>query len=292
MRRPARLPRATVDKNGPYQSFGTTSLGTQLETKPVLTRSLALIYGAACYCVFLGVAIYASGFIVGLYTPTILDGVPARPLSQALLIDVGLLVAFAIQHSGMARRSFKRWWSLFVPGWAERSTYVLFSSLAMIVLFACWEPIGGVIWSGLSGAVYAAIIALYVLGWVVLLYATFLIDHFELFGLAQTWRRWSGAAHRGPQFHTPGLYRYVRPPIYLGWLLIFWAAPTMTLAHLIFALGTTAYMLCAIQLEERDLVEEFGDRYLEYRRHTPMLIPGVTSQRHGDRASQPGGATK
>jgi protein-S-isoprenylcysteine O-methyltransferase Ste14 len=241
----------------------------------VLTRLLALAYGAACYILFLAVATYAAGFVVGLFMPTALDGVPDRPLSQALLVDVGLLLAFALQHSGMARQGFKRWWTRVVPEWAERSTYVLFSSVAMIVLFVAWEPIGGVIWSVTSGWAYAAIIGLYVIGWVVLLYATFLIDHFELFGVAQAWRRWTGATPRPPQFHTPGLYRHVRHPLYLGWLLIFWSAPTMTSAHLLFALGTTAYMLVAIRWEERDLVNIFGRRYIEYRRNTPMLIPGM-----------------
>jgi protein-S-isoprenylcysteine O-methyltransferase Ste14 len=267
-------------------------LGTQLETEPVLTRLLALIYGGACYIAFLAVAVYAAGFVVGIYTPTTLDGVPNHPLPQALLVDVGLLVAFSLQHSGMARPGFKRWWTRIVPEWAERSTYVLLSSLAMIALFVLWEPIGGVIWSGATGAVYGAIVGLYIVGWVVLLYATFLIDHFELFGLAQTWRRWSGAAPEAPRFHTPGLYRHVRHPIYLGWMLIFWAAPTMTVAHLLFAVGTTAYMLIAIRLEERDLIDTFGARYLEYRRRTPMLIPAMTPNRQGVNTPQPKGATK
>ena len=258
----------------------------------MLKRLLALIYGGACYIAFLAVATYAAGFVIGVFTPTTLDGAPKHPLPQALLVDAGLLVAFAIQHSGMARRGFKRWWTGIVPEWAERSTYVLFSSLAMIALFAYWEPIGGVVWSGLGDVAYWAIVGLYVVGWLVLLYATFLIDHFELFGLAQTWRRWTGAAQGAPRFHTPGLYRYVRHPIYLGWLLIFWGAPVMTSAHLVFALGTTAYMLIAIRLEERDLVETFGDRYREYRRHTPMLIPGATPNGRGTGASRPTEATK
>ena len=242
----------------------------------MLRRFLAPVYGGVCYAVFLVVAVYGAGFIVGLATPTKLDGVPARPLSQALLIDLGLLVAFALQHSGMARPTFKRWWTRIVPEWAERSTYVLLSSLAMIALFVLWEPIGGVVWSAAGGTAYAVVLGLNAVGWLVLLYATFLIDHFDLFGLAQTWRRWSGGARRVQQFHTPSLYRHVRHPIYVGWLMIFWAAPVMTLAHLVFALGTTAYILFAIQLEERNLVEVFGERYVEYRRHTPMLIPRLT----------------
>jgi methanethiol S-methyltransferase len=256
----------------------------------MLSRLWALVYGGACYIAFLAVAVYGAGFIVGLFTPTMLDAVPDRPVSQALLIDLGLLVAFALQHSGMARPTFKRWWTRIVPVWAERSTYVLVSSLAMLVMFVYWAPIGGVVWSTPGGAAYAAIAGLNVLGWLVLLYATFLIDHFELFGLAQVWRRWTGAADRGPTFHAPGLYRYVRHPIYVGWLMIFWAAPTMTFAHLVFALGATAYILVAIQLEERNLIETFGERYREYRRHTPMLIPGATKTQTKLRAPSEGAA--
>lgn len=202
---------------------------------------------------------------------------PTRPLSQALLIDLGLLVAFALQHSGMARPTFMHWWTRIVLEWAERSTYVLLSSLAMIAMFVLWEPMGGVIWSATGDAANAILLGLNAVGWLVLLYATFLIDHFDLFGLAQSWGRWTGGARRIQQFHTPGLYRYVRHPLYVGWLMIFWAAPVMTLAHLVFALGATAYILVAIQLEERNLIEVFGNRYVEYRRHTPMLIPRLTA---------------
>jgi methanethiol S-methyltransferase len=245
----------------------------------MLTRYFALFYGGACYVTFLGVFVYAIGFIGGFLTPTALDGVPTRPLPQALLIDVGLLAAFALQHSGMARPAFKRWWTHVVPEWAERSTYVLLSSLAMIVLFVYWEPIGGVVWNSASDTTYAAIATVYAIGWLVLLYATFLIDHFDLFGLSQVWRRFSGTAGPPPQFHTPSLYRHVRHPLYVGWLTIFWAAPTMTLAHLVFALATTAYILLAIPLEERDLIATFGERYLQYRRTTPMLIPRIFTRK-------------
>jgi methanethiol S-methyltransferase len=241
----------------------------------MLTRYFALLYGGACYAIFLAVFVYAIGFIGGFLTPTMLDGVPTRPLWQALVIDVGLLAVFALQHSGMARPAFKRWWTRVVPEWAERSTYVLLSSLAMVVLFVYWEPIGGVIWNSTGEVTYIAIASLYAIGWVVLLYATFLIDHFDLFGLSQVWRRWTGAASHAPRFHTPSLYRHVRHPLYVGWLMIFWAAPTMTVAHLVFALATTAYILLAIPLEERDLIATFGERYLQYRRTTPMLIPRI-----------------
>jgi protein-S-isoprenylcysteine O-methyltransferase Ste14 len=242
----------------------------------MLTRFSALFYGGACYAVFLAVFVYAIGFIGGFLTPTMLDGVPGTTLTHALLVDLGLLAAFALQHSGMARPAFKRWWTRVVPEWAERSTYVLLSSLAMVALFVCWEPIGGVVWSATGSITYGVVASLYALGWIVLLYATFLIDHFDLFGLAQVWRQWTGSVSRPPQFHTPGLYRHVRHPLYVGWLMIFWAAPTMTVAHLVFAVATTAYILLAIPLEERDLIATFGRRYLEYRRTTPMLIPRIS----------------
>ncbi len=232
----------------------------------------AFAYGILCYGVFLGVFVYAIGFIGGFLTPTRLDGAPTRPFLQALAIDLGLLGLFAVQHSVMARPAFKRWWTRFVPEAVERSTYVLLSSLALVALFAWWEPMGGIVWST-SGPLRGAVIALYLLGWALLLYTTFLIDHFDLFGLKQVWRRLKGSAYVAPQFYTPSLYRVVRHPLYVGWLTIFWAAPTMTVAHLVFALATTAYILIAIRLEERDLVDAFGETYVSYRQSTPMLIP-------------------
>jgi len=239
----------------------------------------AFIYGMLSYGLFLGVFLYAIGFIGGFFTPTMLDGEPTRPIMEALAIDLALLGLFAVQHSLMARPAFKRWWTRFVPESVERSTYVLFSSLALVALFWLWEPIGGVVWSAEPGLARNVVIAIYLLGWALLLYSTFLIDHFDLFGLKQVWRRLKGAAYVPPQFYTPSLYKVVRHPLYVGWLTIFWAAPTMTVAHLVFALATTAYILIAIQLEERDLVDAFGDRYVSYRRQTPMLIPRLWRRR-------------
>jgi protein-S-isoprenylcysteine O-methyltransferase Ste14 len=234
------------------------------------------IYGVVSYGLFLGVFLYAIGFIGGFFTPTMLDGESDIPILQALAINLALLGLFAIQHSVMARPAFKRWWTRFVPEPIERSTYVLMSSLALVALFALWEPIGGVVWSAPEGIARMSVIAIYLFGWALLLYSTFLIDHFDLFGLKQVWRRFRGAPYQPPQFYTPGLYKLVRHPLYVGWLTIFWAAPTMTVAHLVFALTTTAYILIAIQLEERDLVDAFGDRYTSYRRDTPMLIPRMS----------------
>ncbi|MFL6737406.1 MAG: methanethiol S-methyltransferase [Sphingomonas sp.] len=239
----------------------------------------ALAYGIASYGLFLGVFVYAVGFIGGFLTPTRLDGTPSRPFWQALAVDLGLLGLFAIQHSVMARPAFKRWWTRFVPEAIERSTYVLLSSLALVAVFAWWQPIGGIAWNAPAGVARNSVIALYLLGWALLLYTTFLIDHFDLFGLKQVWRRLRGHAYQPPRFYTPSLYKLVRHPLYVGWLTIFWAAPTMTVAHLVFALATTGYILIAIQLEEHDLVEAFGERYVSYRRSTPMLIPRLGRRR-------------
>jgi protein-S-isoprenylcysteine O-methyltransferase Ste14 len=250
-----------------------------------MSRIVIFAYGVASYLVFLGVFVYAIGFIGGFLTPTTLDGPPNRPLAEALAIDLALLAAFALQHSGMARPAFKRWWTQVVPEAAERSTYVLLSSLALVALFALWEPIGGVVWTAPEGFARSAVLGLYFFGWMLLLYTTFLIDHFDLFGLAQVWRHLRRQSYRPPQFRTPSVYRLVRHPLYVGWLVIFWAAPVMTVAHLVFAVMTTAYILIAIRLEERDLVSVFGGEYVEYRRRTPMLIPGIGASGSGKLAS-------
>lgn len=250
-----------------------------------MSRIITLLYGVLSYAVFFAVFIYAIGFIGGFVTPMTLDGPQTRPLLEALTIDLALLAAFAVQHSGMARPAFKRWWTRIVPEPAERSTYVLVSSLLMVALFVHWEPIGGVIWQA-EGAVRTAVIGVYLFGWALLLYSTFLIDHFDLFGLKQVWRKLQSQPYRAPQFYTPSLYKLVRHPLYVGWLTIFWAAPTMTLAHLVFAVMTTAYILIAIQLEERDLVDAFGDTYRDYRRRTPMLVPRILPSARDEAASR------
>ena len=234
--------------------------------------ALAFAYGILCYAVFFAVFLYGIGFIGGFFTPTMLDGAPRRPLSEALLIDLGLLTLFAVQHSVMARPAFKRWWTRFVPEAVERSTYVLMSSLALAVMYVFWEPIGGVIWTT-SGVAREIVIAIYLLGWALLLYTTFLIDHFDLFGLRQVFLPLIGRPYTRVPFRTPLPYRYVRHPLYLGFLLAFWMTPTMTLAHLVFAIATTAYIVLAIQFEEKDLVAEYGAAYERYRRGVPMLLP-------------------
>jgi protein-S-isoprenylcysteine O-methyltransferase Ste14 len=244
-----------------------------------MARIAIFIYGVLCYMFFFGVFLYGIGFIGGFLTPTRLDMAANVPLGQALLVDLALLAAFAIQHSGMARPAFKRWWTRFVPEAAERSTYVLASSLALAAVFAWWEPMGGVIWDAPQGIARLSIIGVYLAGWLLLLYVTFLIDHFDLFGLRQVWRRLCSKIYRPPVFRTPSLYKLVRHPLYIGWLMIFWAAPTMTLAHLVFAVVTTAYILIAIRWEERDLERAFGEVYADYKARTPMLVPRLWRRR-------------
>ena len=236
-------------------------------------RIAFFIYGTLSYLIFLGTFLYAIGFIGNFGVPTTLDGVPSGPLGIALAIDVGLLGLFALQHSVMARKWFKDWWTRIVPKPLERSTYVLFSSLALILLFWQWRPLGGVVWSTEDPFAHFILRGLFAFGWGLVLVSTFLINHFDLFGLRQVWFYLLDRPYTALRFGTPGPYRLVRHPLYVGWLFAFWSTPTMTFAHLLFSIATTAYILIAIKLEERDLVREHGDSYEAYRRSVPMLIP-------------------
>lgn len=238
----------------------------------MLGRITAFFYGVVCYLAFLATFVYAIGFLGNFGVPKSIDSGPQLPFIQALAINFALLGLFAIQHSLMARPWFKAAWTRIVPEPAERSTYVLLSSVALLLLFWKWQPMGGVIWNVESAPGRLALQVLYAGGWLTVLATTFLIDHFDLFGLRQVWLYLRGRPYTSPGFRTPGPYRYVRHPLYVGWLLVFWSAPVMTSAHLVFAIATTAYILVAIQFEERDLLRSHGE-YAEYRRRVPMLVP-------------------
>ena len=214
--------------------------------------------------------------------PRTLDGAATGPLAISFAIDVALLTLFAVQHSVMARKWFKEWWTQIVPKPIERSTYVLFSSLALILLFVLWRPLGGVIWSVEDPAGRIVLRSLFAFGWGLVLFSTFLINHFDLFGLRQVWRNLLGQPQGGLRFTTPGPYKLVRHPLYVGWLFAFWMTPVMTAAHLLFSIATTAYILLAIQFEERDLVREHGETYEKYRRSVPMLIPSRSTRAKRD----------
>jgi protein-S-isoprenylcysteine O-methyltransferase Ste14 len=251
-----------------------------------MKRIALFTYGIVSYSIFFVTFLYAIGFVGNFIVPKSIDSSPQGPLGPALLVDALLLGLFALQHSVMARPAFKRWWTQFVPKPVERSTYVLFASLALIALFAFWQPLGGVIWSVQDPVGQAVLYGLCAFGWGLVLAATFLINHFDLFGLRQVWLHLRGEDYRPLTFGTPGPYRLVRHPLYVGFIIAFWATPVMTAAHLFFALMTTAYILIAIRLEEHDLVSEHGARYAEYRKQVPMLIP-----RLGRRSSRAGTAS-
>jgi protein-S-isoprenylcysteine O-methyltransferase Ste14 len=237
-----------------------------------MKRLAIFAYGLVCYAVFFATFLYAVGFIGNLWVPKSIDSPREVSMGTALLVNLGLLALFAVQHSVMARPAFKRWWTRVVPEPAERSTYVLFSSLVLIVLFWFWQPMGGVVWDITAPVGVDVMYGGYALGWALLLYCTFLIDHFDLFGLRQVWLQLVGKPCTPLNFKTPWLYRQVRHPLYIGWLMIIWATPTMTVAHLVFAVMSTAYILVGIQLEERDLINAHPE-YAEYRKRVPMLLP-------------------
>jgi len=249
---------------------------------------LAFFYGLIAYATFLLSFLYAIGFVGNLIVPKSIDSGPSGPFVEAIVVNTLLLALFALQHSVMARQGFKRWWTRFVPKPVERSTYVLFASLALLLLYWQWRPITVPIWNVEHPLGVMALHSVFWLGWAMLLVSTFLISHFELFGLSQVCKRLMRKETPPPEFKTPLLYRVVRHPIYLSFLLAFWATPNMTAGHLLFAVAATAYILIGIQLEERDLIALFGDRYRNYRSAVRMLIPlprpVIAARREADHA--------
>jgi protein-S-isoprenylcysteine O-methyltransferase Ste14 len=239
-----------------------------------MNRLTIFLYGTLGYVTFLATFLYAVGFIGNFDVPKSMDSPADGPWQTALLVDLGLLSLFALQHSVMARPFFKRLLTRIFPAEVERSTYVLATSLALLLLFWKWRPLGGTVWEVQNILGASLFYAAYAFGWVVVLLATVVISHFDLFGLRRVWLHLQGRPQSALKFATPLLYRVVRHPLYFGWITVFWSTPVMTVTHLFFALATTVYILFAIQLEERDLIAKHPE-YIDYRRQVPMIVPGL-----------------
>ena len=239
-----------------------------------MNRLLAITYGAVCYAVFLIVFVYAMGFVAGL-TPRSIDHAIAAPMAQAVIVDLLVLAAFALQHSVMARPAFKRWWTRIVPRTVERSTYVLFASLALALLMWQWRALPGAVWDVTWQPAWLAIWMVYWLGWAIVLASTFMISHFELFGLRQVFAAWRRRPQVETGFRTTLFYRVVRHPLNFGFIVAFWAAPKMTAGRLLFAAVTTGWIVIAMYLEEHDQLAALGARFAAYRQSVPMIIPGL-----------------
>jgi methanethiol S-methyltransferase len=247
--------------------------GVPYQGECIMGRIIGFLFGLLAYAIFFGTFLYAVGFVSGVAVPKTIDSGPVAPVAQALIINILLLSLFAVQHSVMARKPFKRWWTRFIPATIERSTYVLLASLVLILLFWLWHPMPQIVWEITNPRIAAAVMGVSFAGWLLVLVSTFLINHFELFGLHQVAINLAGRTMPAPRFKTPVLYKLVRHPIYLGFIVAFWAAPVMTVGHLLFAAVTTAYIFVGIFLEERDLIQLFGEEYKRYRAQVGMLIP-------------------
>lgn len=238
-----------------------------------MKKTLFLLYGFACYFIFFFTMLYLIGFVGDLVVPKSVDAGGEASLVFATLVNVVLIALFAIQHSIMARQWFKNWWTKWVPWPLERSTYVLFASLVLLLTFWLWQPMPGIVWD-LSGSLFAYVMwALFGIGWTILFTSSFMIDHFELFGIKQVVTHYKGQAMPSPEFKTPYLYKHTRHPIYLGLLMGLWFIPTMTVSHLTLAIGYTVYVFIGVIYEERDLIRLFGDKYREYKKRVPMVFP-------------------
>ena len=244
-----------------------------------MIKLLVFIYGLIAYAIFFGTLLYAMGFVGNVVVPKSIDSGAGGLALEALLINALLLGLFAIQHSGMARRGFKERWTKLIPVPLERSTYVLLSSLSLILLFWQWRPMTETIWQVENAIGSGILTAVFWLGWLLVLGSSFMVSHADLFGLRQVYLHATGKEYRGVGFKTPMMYKYVRHPLYLGFLAAFWATPRMTQGHLLFSAATTGYILVAIQFEERDMMHRFGDTYRSYRKRTPMLLPGMKKSR-------------
>jgi protein-S-isoprenylcysteine O-methyltransferase Ste14 len=243
-------------------------------------KAITLIYGAVSYILFLVAFLYAVGFVGNLFVPKSIDSGTGQPFSHALLVNAVLLGLFAIQHSVMARQGFKKWWTKIIPAEAERSTFVLITSLLLLLLFWKWQPMTGVIWNVTQPLGSFVLTALFWIGWLMVLLSTFMINHFDLFGLRQVFLNWQGKEYTQLKFTTSALYKYLRHPIMLGFIIAFWATPYMTVGHLVFAVATTGYIIIGILFEERDLVNIHGQSYQDYRNKVSMLIP---SKKYSDK---------
>ena len=251
-----------------------------------MSRAAALVFSIVCYAIFFATFLYLIVFVgdFAFATLTVNTG-PESPPAIAALIDVALIALFGLQHSIMARPAFKRWWTRFVPPPIERSVYVLSASIVLMILFLCWRPIDAIVWNVGNPLLADAIWAIFWIGWLTVLLSTFLINHFELFGLQQTWFNLRGRQAAAPQLRQPFFYRWVAHPLYAGFFLAFWAAPQMTVGHLLLALGLSIYMLIAIRYEESDLTDLFGDDYRRYRANVGMLVPRIRRQKHESSAA-------